>query len=461
MVTIINDGIIVSSDQIPANVAKKAAVAALTAGYVLFPDSNGLITSDSKLVWDNTNKKLDVTGTLNVANDLNQGGSYLTNSATVNNLQNQYAKYRFNGTSDYINITGSTSLDIQNNITISAWVKGVPYIGSAQGIIGKGQGHVLYFLRLGVSGGSNRIEFVYGNASDYNSLTSTASVDNKLHFITATLDGTTVTVYLDGVNVGTAGQTLSIDSVPADPVRIGIWPNMTYQKLYGEMGNVRIYNRALTATEVKTLYSSATIDNADIGATGTVLTSGTLSIGKRYRIIDWITNDDFTNVGGANVDGTEFIATDTTPTTWTNSSTVMQIGCVLNLDKDSATETMWYDKSGNVNDGTLITPTLINRETHPKIIGGNSTTQDLTLQTTTGVGTTSADMHFLVGNNGGTEAMTILNSGRVGIGTVVPTSVLHVVGIPAYANDAAAGTAGLTAGAIWQVTGTGALMVKQ
>lgn len=62
------------------------------------------------------------------------------------------------------------------------------------------------------------------------------------------------------------------------------------------------------------------------------------------------------------------------------------------------------------------------------LIGGTSTTADLTLQTTSGVGATGADMHFLVGNNGATEAMTILNNGRVGIGTTGPGSLLHVYG---------------------------------
>ena len=63
-----------------------------------------------------------------------------------------------------------------------------------------------------------------------------------------------------------------------------------------------------------------------------------------------------------------------------------------------------------------------------KIIGGTSTTADLTLQTTSGVGTTGADMHFLVGNNGATEAMTILNSGSVGIGTTAPGAKLMIDG---------------------------------
>ena len=64
----------------------------------------------------------------------------------------------------------------------------------------------------------------------------------------------------------------------------------------------------------------------------------------------------------------------------------------------------------------------------PLVIGGTATTSDLSLQTTSGVGTTSADMHFLVGNNGATEAMTILNSGNVGIGTTGPSDKLEVAG---------------------------------
>ncbi len=62
------------------------------------------------------------------------------------------------------------------------------------------------------------------------------------------------------------------------------------------------------------------------------------------------------------------------------------------------------------------------------LIGGTGTTDDLTLQTTSGVGATGADMHFKVGNNGATEAMTILNTGNVGIGTTGPGAPLDILG---------------------------------
>jgi len=92
----------------------------------------------------------------------------------------------------------------------------------------------------------------------------------------------------------------------------------------------------------------------------------------------------------------------------------------------------YFDFTKNINSylplagGTMTGNILM---TSNKIIGGSTTTSDLTLQTTSGIGATGADMHFLVGNNGATEAMTILNSGNVGIGTTAPTGKLDIQGL--------------------------------
>ena len=65
----------------------------------------------------------------------------------------------------------------------------------------------------------------------------------------------------------------------------------------------------------------------------------------------------------------------------------------------------------------------------PSVLGGSGTTQTLTFQTTSGVGATGANMYFKVGNNGSVTAMTILNSGNVGIGTTSPGTKLDVAGV--------------------------------
>ena len=70
---------------------------------------------------------------------------------------------------------------------------------------------------------------------------------------------------------------------------------------------------------------------------------------------------------------------------------------------------------------------LAGRSGGQTLIGGTGTTDKLTLRSTSGVGTTGADIIFQVGNNGATEAMRILNSGRVGIGIAAPTQYVHIV----------------------------------
>lgn len=93
----------------------------------------------------------------------------------------------------------------------------------------------------------------------------------------------------------------------------------------------------------------------------------------------------------------------------------------------------------------------------------------------------SGNMAFVIDNDGTatpkfdfysksdfvTPLLTIRSSSRnVGINTNAPKSKLHVVGLVGYATDAAAGTAGLTAGAFYQTLGhatlpDGIVMVKQ
>jgi hypothetical protein len=70
---------------------------------------------------------------------------------------------------------------------------------------------------------------------------------------------------------------------------------------------------------------------------------------------------------------------------------------------------------------------LTGRGSGQTIIGGTGTTDDLILQTTSGVGASGADMIFKGGNNGATEFARFLNDGKFGIG-VSPSEALHVAG---------------------------------
>ena len=78
----------------------------------------------------------------------------------------------------------------------------------------------------------------------------------------------------------------------------------------------------------KTLYKLLGKELADLliaynAITQTAQTVGPLVIGTEYYITTYVAGDDFTNVGGTNVSGTYFVATGTTPTTWTNASSLI------------------------------------------------------------------------------------------------------------------------------------------
>lgn len=81
---------------------------------------------------------------------------------------------------------------------------------------------------------------------------------------------------------------------------------------------------------------------------------------------------------------------------------------------------------------------------NPLLIGGIGTTSTLIYKTTTGSGTTGADHIFQVGNNGATEAMRILNNGRVGVGIAAPLYQFDVS--TASVNAAAIGIYGANSG---------------
>lgn len=70
-------------------------------------------------------------------------------------------------------------------------------------------------------------------------------------------------------------------------------------------------------------------------------------------------------------------------------------------------------------------PTFVTSITDPLVIGGNGTTSTLTLQSTSGSGTTGSDIIFKDNN---TEFVRFLNNGNVGIGQTAPLSVLGIAG---------------------------------
>jgi len=81
--------------------------------------------------------------------------------------------------------------------------------------------------------------------------------------------------------------------------------------------------------------------------------------------------------------------------------------------------TLAADKTLQINPSSSVTV--------PTVIGGTTASSSLTLQSTSGVGTSDSIL-FKVGNNGATTAMTIDTSGSLGIGTASPGYKLDISG---------------------------------
>jgi len=102
------------------------------------------------------------------------------------------------------------------------------------------------------------------------------------------------------------------------------------------LGGRRSYNVSFT------LFKNAGTADLILNRQTVAQTSGTLTTGIAYRLTDWVTDDDFTNVGaGSNADGVEFIATGTTPTHFEHSTVNTMVECTFKVLDSAATFTTY------------------------------------------------------------------------------------------------------------------------
>lgn len=204
-----------------------------------------------------------------------------------------------------------------------------------------------------------------------------------------TRTGATLKVYINGVDtayVESTGGTPPAWSATVTSGFCNVGYGIGVQVFTGRIYRSVIFNRALSASDVTELITTG-VNPADQWGTQTGQTSGTLVASKRYRITTYVSADSFTNVGAAsNATGVEFVATGTTPTTWSNASTLNRIGGLVDLDFTVGGGTVAYDRSTNGLDGTLF--------------GGVSWTMPRDGQYINGPSTITGDLRIVSGNVG-------------------------------------------------------------
>jgi len=160
---------------------------------------------------------------------------------------------QFDGKDDYVDCGNGTSLRITDALTVEAWIK-TSYRGfQYQFVFSKGDGsHVGYemFLNNGV------LEFngFYNNSGNFYFTGGGDLRDGQWHHVVGTYDKNTTLakIYIDGVYKTQAAQAEGITD-SGSIFRIGsrdVWAVFN-----GSLDDVRVYNRALTAAEVKYHYN--------------------------------------------------------------------------------------------------------------------------------------------------------------------------------------------------------------
>jgi len=153
----------------------------------------------------------------------------------------------FDGANDYIDCGNNASLRITGNMTISAWVKSSS--SARQRFITKyGSGtDDSFYLSIRPTTGKFRFNAASGEAES-----SSAVNDGDWHHLVAQYTTSTkLEVFIDGSSDGTDTSSIASALVDSDQnLRIGIESDDEYP-MVGNMKNVAIWNRVLTATEVQ------------------------------------------------------------------------------------------------------------------------------------------------------------------------------------------------------------------
>lgn len=189
-----------------------------------------------------------------VAGDSSGGGYTGTITAATWANGKRGKALSFDGSGDFVSapVTASSILNISGNtITQSAWV--YPTANVTNGTIAtRNAGY--YFQRH--SDGTLAM-YLYGtNSPGYHYSTGTVPLNQWSH-VAYTYNGSVITFYINGVAAGTANNTGNITQLTGyenEPFRIG-WDSSTDIRYWsGLIDDVRVYNRALSATEILNLY---------------------------------------------------------------------------------------------------------------------------------------------------------------------------------------------------------------
>ena len=181
--------------------------------------------------------------------DQSGNGHNGTVSGTTWAATGKYGKaLQFNGSSALVTIPDAASLHLTTGMTLEAWVNPSTVNGNWRDVIYKGNDN--YYLEATSSNASKPDAGLIAGGSYADAYGSAALTANTWSYLAETYDGTTLRLYVNGTQVASTAHTGTI-STSTNPLQIG-GDSIYGQNFAGMIDEVRIYNTALTPTQIQT-----------------------------------------------------------------------------------------------------------------------------------------------------------------------------------------------------------------
>jgi hypothetical protein len=224
------------------------------------------------------------TGTTTVDGSGSGNNGTLSGAVTWTTAGHNGGALSFDGIDDLVTVADANSLDLTTGMTLEAWVYPTALSGWRTVVIKEVSGDLGYLLYANDSN-PRPAGYVRVGGSSRSAAGSSGLPLNTWTHLATTYDGATLRLYVNGTQVGSAGVSGAIQTSTL-PLRIGgnsIWG----EYFSGKIDEVRVYNRALSATEVSADMNSGpqtprlTITSPTNGATvsGTTVSASFTSSG--------------------------------------------------------------------------------------------------------------------------------------------------------------------------------------
>jgi fibronectin type 3 domain-containing protein len=280
----------------------------------------------------------------------------------------------FDGVNDLVSVPDSSSLDLSGGMTLEAWVRPANLSGWRMVTLKETSDGLAYALYANNNAPQPAATIKIGTTSQQVAGTNAIPLNTWTH-LAATYDGVSLRIYVNGSQVGSrslTGPIMTSDS----PLRIG--GNIVWGEYFGGViDEVRVYNRALTQTQIQTDMNtpvdSGAQDTTPPAITRTVPASGAAAVSPAANLSVTFTEP---------IDS-QTVGTSTIELRGPNNQLV-----AATVKYDAATRTARLDPATTLTPSTTYTATVKGGATGPSVkdVAGNPLAS-----TTTWPFTTNAD----------------------------------------------------------------------